>query len=123
MAEAKIPSSVSLSFVESLYQDYLRDPNSVPEDWRQYFKGLSDGNGSSKAGSAAPTFQPRSIFNPPAPDGNGKASGEETGAVLQDRVDQLIRNYRVRGHMAAQLDPLGIPRAKPPELDPEFYEF
>jgi 2-oxoglutarate dehydrogenase E1 component len=46
---------------------------------------------------------------------------EATTAFLQERVDQLIRNYRVRGHMAAQLDPLGIPRATPPELDPGFY--
>src|SRR6516165_12268633 len=48
---------------------------------------------------------------------------EATSAVLQERVDQLVRNYRVRGHMAARLDPLGIPRATPPELDPDFYGF
>ena len=42
-------------------------------------------------------------------------------AVLQDRVDQLIRAYRVRGHMIANLDPLGLPRSVPPELDLEFY--
>ena len=42
-------------------------------------------------------------------------------AVRQDRVDQLIRAYRVRGHMVAQIDPLGLPRADQPELDPSFY--
>ena len=42
--------------------------------------------------------------------GDGAATEETTTAVLQERIDQLIRNYRVRGHMAAQLDPLGIPR-------------
>ena len=31
-------------------------------------------------------------------------------AVLQDRVDQLVRAYRVRGHLVAQIDPLGLPR-------------
>ena len=44
-------------------------------------------------------------------------------AVLQDRVDQLIRAYRVRGHLVAQLDPLGFPRPDLPELDPAFYGF
>ena len=44
-------------------------------------------------------------------------------AVLQDRVDQLIRAYRVRGHMVAEIDPLGMPRPHQPELDPEFYGF
>src|SRR6202008_3489543 len=72
--------------------------------------------------SLTPTFKSWSIFNPPGPGGNGAAAAEEVKvAVLQERVDQLIRNYRVRGHMAAQLDPLGIPRAVPPELGLEFY--
>ena len=123
MGETKLPSSVSLEFVEGLYSDYLRDPQSVPQDWRQYFQGLSDGNGFSKGQSLAPTFKPSSIFNPPGAGGNGAAAEAATGAILQERVDQLIRNYRVRGHMAAQLDPLGIPRAAPPELDLEFYGF
>ena len=33
----------------------------------------------------------------------------------------LIRNYRVRGHMIARVDPLGMPRPVPPELDPRFH--
>ncbi|MBX2811911.1 MAG: 2-oxoglutarate dehydrogenase E1 component [Myxococcales bacterium] len=41
----------------------------------------------------------------------------------QDRVDQLIRAYRVRGHLLADLDPLGRPKAPYPELDPSFYGF
>jgi len=43
MAETKLPNSFSLPFVETLFQDYLRDPESVPPDWRHYFQGLSDG--------------------------------------------------------------------------------
>ncbi len=44
-------------------------------------------------------------------------------AVLQDRVDQIIRAYRVRGHLVAQLDPLGFPRPALPELEPAFLWF
>ena len=44
-------------------------------------------------------------------------------ALLQDRVDQLVRAYRVRGHMIAAIDPLGLPRPSQPELDPEYYGF
>src|SRR5215469_634475 len=121
MAETKLPNSVSLEFVEGLYADYLRDPQSVSADWREYFQGL--GNGFSKTQSLTPPFEPWSVFNPPSALGNGAAAEEATTAVLQEKVDQLIRNYRVRGHMAARLDPLGIPRATPPELDPDFYGF
>jgi 2-oxoglutarate dehydrogenase E1 component len=41
---------------------------------------------------------------------------------LQDRVSQLIRAYRVRGHLAAHLDPLGMaPRHSPVELNLDFH--
>lgn len=42
-------------------------------------------------------------------------------ARRQECVDQLIRDYRVRGHMIAQVDPLGTPRPNLPELNPQFY--
>ncbi|HTM46640.1 MAG TPA: 2-oxoglutarate dehydrogenase E1 component [Polyangiaceae bacterium] len=42
-------------------------------------------------------------------------------AVRQDRVDQLIRAFRVRGHMIAKVDPLGLQRRSHPELEPEYY--
>jgi 2-oxoglutarate dehydrogenase E1 component len=122
MGESRLPSSVSLTFVESLYADYLRDPESVAPDWRRYFDGLSDGNGF-KGQNLQPSFKSWSLFSPPGTAGNGAAVEEATIAILQERVDQLIRNYRVRGHMAARLDPLDIPRPTPPELDPAYYGF
>ncbi len=42
-------------------------------------------------------------------------------ARMQDRIDQLVREYRVRGHLIAQLDPLGLARPTHPELNPEAY--
>ena len=42
---------------------------------------------------------------------------------LQYRVNQLVRNYRVRGHNIAAVDPLGRPRPTPPELEISFYGF
>ena len=42
---------------------------------------------------------------------------------MQYRVNQLVRNYRVRGHNLAAVDPLGRPRPVPPELDISFYGF
>src|SRR5206468_4732986 len=118
MSDGKdLPGSLNLPFVETLYERFVRDPNSVSEDWRTYFQGLSDGNGLSRRPNIAPSFQPSSIFNPPS-DGNGAGSKNATEGILQQRVDQLIRNYRVRGHIISRVDPLDIPRAKPPELDP-----
>ncbi len=125
-----LPNSLSLAFVEGLYAEFLRDPASVPPDWRRYFESLPDGAGPTLR--LGPSFKPWSIFNPPGRAGRngaarpaapaGVAVAEETpSAAVESRVEQLIRAYRVRGHMIAQIDPLGMPRPQPPELDPAFH--
>jgi 2-oxoglutarate dehydrogenase E1 component len=142
-------NSQSLEYVERLYADYLADPHRVPSAWREYFdraggEGEQKGTGNGRAARSlklGPSFRPASIFNPsprgnvqtaaPAgvPGGALSADGGEAAkrdldvARLQDRVDQLVRNYRVRGHMIARFDPLDMPRPPQPELDPKFYGF
>ena len=102
---------LNLAFLERLYEDYARDPNSVSPEWRQYFREYR--NGEVTAPPAPARF---SIFNPPRAEERKSGGGE-----LQDRVDQLIRSYRARGHVIAYVNPLGFPRERPPELDPAFY--
>jgi 2-oxoglutarate dehydrogenase E1 component len=119
------PNATNLAFVEGLYMDFLRDPSLVPLDWRQYFEKLSKEEWVVAKPRIGPSFRPASLFNPTAQasvDGATRV-GEAEVAILQDRVDELIRNYRVRGHMIARIDPLGLPRPSPPELDPKFYGF
>jgi 2-oxoglutarate dehydrogenase E1 component len=101
----------SLGFVEELYAAWLEEPSRVSEDWRAYFDQL-DGNGTAEA-RLGPSFEPRGLF-----DAGGGGDGAFETARLQHRVDQLIRNFRVRGHRIAELDPLGRPRPEVPELDP-----
>ena len=67
---------------------------------------------------AAPAGEAMPLPLPPVATGT---AGEERVAFLQDRVDQLVRAYRVRGHLMAEIDPLGRPRPGLPELDPAFY--
>jgi len=120
------PGSINLAFLEDLYADYLRDPASVSADWQEYFGSIRNGDHAGP-GSLAPNFSGRSIFNPPASAGErdylNRVAVEEESTNLQDRVDQLIRAYRICGHMIAQIDPLGLPRPVPPELDPGRYGF
>jgi 2-oxoglutarate dehydrogenase E1 component len=111
-------NQLSVAFLESLYEDYKRDPASIPEDWRKFF--ATNGFG----GQPAPQVKDQAA----APT-NGRGAKDEksdrakvpAAAILQDRVDQLVRAYRVRGHMVAQIDPLGLPRSQPVELDPAYY--
>ena len=144
--------TLSLGFVEGLYADYLRDPNSVPAEWRQYFAETTDASQRGRDG-LGPHFPTTSMFNPPIRSRSAAtttlpqsstpaiASAPSTAiaraatpsksdqgrhldvAFSQDRVDQLIRSYRVRGHKVARIDPLGLPRPPQPELEPAFYGF
>jgi 2-oxoglutarate dehydrogenase E1 component len=129
-AESSAPNTLSLAFLEALYADYLKDPASVPPDYRDYFAHIDHDPRFSRTPRIGPSFRPSSVFNPETRV-NGHATlarppsvtnGVSEAAVRQDRVDALVRAYRVRGHMIAKIDPLGLPRPNQPELDPEFYE-
>lgn len=105
--------SSNLSYVEALYQSYLQAPESVTPEWADYFAQLTVAttNGPVSQGSLfqAPKMGETSLTSPVQLD----------AAILQERVDRLIRNYRLMGHFAANLDPLGRPRAPVPELEPK----
>lgn len=121
---------MNLAYVEGLYEDFLNDPDSVSVEWRSYFQGLAQSGENGTPGWQVPKFSLRSIFNPHS---NGQSTSVafdrrdnatvNRAAMLQDRFDQLIRAYRVWGHLAAKLDPLGRPRPEVPELDPAHYGF
>lgn len=119
-AKQDLLNSSSLEYVEQMYVRYVQAPDSVPEEWRNYFAASANGD----VGGAAlgPTFTPRSLFD----SGGGVASGDVTevgvaAALMQQKLDRLVRNYRVRGHRLAQLSPLGREPFEVPELDPAYY--
>ncbi len=74
-------------------------------------------------GNGAPAAQPPTSATATVPLAESAVQEALHMAVLQDRVDQLVRAYRVRGHLVARLDPLGLPRPELPELDPRTYDF
>jgi len=116
------PNAANLQFVEELYASFLREPSSVSEEWRAYFAKLALEDHFRDETRLGPSFTPSGLFNPAG--ANGAAGGcVDDMVALQDRVDQLIRAYRVRGHLEAKLDPLCRPRPDQIELDPRFYGF
>ncbi len=129
-AAGREANALSLGYLESLYLAFLRDPQSVPAEWHSTLRTLAgtQGNVDASMPRLEPRFKPQSIFHGNGHQliGNGEggavaapsASDETATAQLQHRLDQLIRNYRVRGHIIARLDPLGQPHPQPVELDP-----
>jgi 2-oxoglutarate dehydrogenase E1 component len=121
--------SHNLGFVEELYAAFLADPTSVEPAWAEFFAGLAGGDPFAARPQLGPARPSAGLFQRmAAPDRNGHVAAgpgpvqvASDLAVLQDRVDQLIRAYRVRGHLLAELDPLGLPRAPQPELETSYY--
>ena len=103
------------AFIEDLYARYLRDPSTIDPSWRVYFDELG-------AETRALFERSRSALKRDAGNGLRPAQGvlergeivdlgsERTRRLIIDhlRVVMLIRAYRVRGHLLADLDPLGL---------------
>jgi 2-oxoglutarate dehydrogenase E1 component len=118
-------NTYSLDYIDDLYIQYVKDPSSVSETWRRYFEQFlisADASLESELAATAPTTPDRTNRVAPPVQTNGSPTEKALWlAKVQDRVDQLVREYRVRGHLIAQLDPLGLTRPGVPELNPEVY--
>jgi 2-oxoglutarate dehydrogenase E1 component len=114
-------------YVEELYEAYLDNPGSVPDNWRAYFDNLqhvpaTDGSASRDVAHApvVESFAQRAKANAFAL----KASEADLAvARKQVHVQSLIAAYRFLGSRWADLDPLKrTERPKIPELEPAFYD-
>jgi 2-oxoglutarate dehydrogenase E1 component len=119
-------SGGSLEYVEGLFENWLEDPASVPEEWSKFFDTMPHGNGTSDVSHASvrESFRdlPKRGQVQIAPSNDGKQLGTLAHEVKQINVMQLISSYRVRGHQRAKLDPLGLMhREEVPDLKLDFH--
>ncbi len=139
-------------YIEQLYARYAGDPNAVDEAWQEFFRQLGDSDIDAKAEAAGPSWA-RTDW-PPIPnddltaalDGQWaeepamaaekiKSKAADTGVQVSDeavkravldsiRAIMIIRAYRIRGHLVADLDPLDLrDKGYHPELEPKSYGF
>ncbi len=128
------------AFIEELYERYLSDPGAVDPSWRAFFGELGDDIRAVIEEARGAPWAPRPRM--PAVEGdevNGQAATAAPAAPAAAPIDaatirkatqdsiralMMIRAYRVRGHLIANLDPLGLDGEKHhPELDPATYGF
>lgn len=120
-------SGGNADYVEELYENFLDDAESVPQEWRDFFKSLPAVNGGNKAdvshGQIVRQFEKIgkiSRFSQVLTNDDIVNSEHEQKQV---QVLLLISSYRVRGHQKASLDPLGIMhRERVPDLELEFHD-
>ncbi len=140
-------------YLEQLYAQYAKDPGAVDAAWADFFQALGDAD-VAEAEATGPSWARADWPPMPADDLTSaltgeypapaeakeagkkiKAKAEEKGVELTDdqiqravldsiRALMIIRAYRIRGHLVADLDPLGMRDQTPhPELDPASYGF
>jgi 2-oxoglutarate dehydrogenase E1 component len=124
-------NGANAQFIAQLYAKWVSAPDSVDPDFAALFAALDDEAKSVLTDATGASWAPRPVAfdapETPAPAAKKPAAASvDTHAAISDsiRALMLIRVYRVRGHLEAQLDPLGL---KPPtnytELDPATYGF
>ncbi|MDE2337575.1 MAG: 2-oxoglutarate dehydrogenase E1 component, partial [Alphaproteobacteria bacterium] len=131
-------SAADPDYIASLYARYSKSPSSVDRSWAVLFGGLGDDAKEIIAELQGASWRPSqdkieavlsSASNAAAAKPAAKKSAPATGAPVASVSDSLrayllIRSYQVRGHLMANLDPLGLMERKyHPELDPATYGF
>jgi 2-oxoglutarate dehydrogenase E1 component len=141
-------------YLEQLYAQYAADPNAVDAAWADFFRALGDAEQDVKAEAKGPSWARADWPPAPNDDLTAaltgewampveakaagdkiKAKAQEHGVSISDeaikravldsiRALMIIRAYRIRGHLVADLDPLGMrDKTVHPELDPKSYGF
>ena len=128
-------SGINSEFINQFYSDYLNDPNSLPNSWIKFFDGLSEDEKLILDDLNGPSWSPEKkiqksksylIDNKKNKDVNEDLNLSSAKEASKDsvRAIMLIRAYRIRGHLIANLDPLSIQKKEEhPELIPETYGF
>ena len=137
------------AYAEQLYENYRRDPNSVDPQWQSFFAELKDDPALIEKSVQGPAW--KAEIAPPARDdtlsaldGHWDAAESALGAKLRTvhkdaghsdaelrqatrdsvRAIMMIRAYRMRGHLEADLDPLGLQaRSDNEALHPSHFGF
>jgi 2-oxoglutarate dehydrogenase E1 component len=124
------------AFLEQMYLKYINKDLDLPSSWKNYFDDLGDELdlvvNEIKGPSWAPIKKQINIVEKkPKKEvhSNGSVKNVISENNLQNNIDsikavELIRAYRLRGHLLARLDPLGLKKTEYlEELHPEYYGF
>src|SRR5690625_3301309 len=106
----KIFDSYNAGYVQSLYEEFLQNPNSVDENWRRIFEtgALTEAGLIPVPGAGALVL-------------DGQAAPTPAQFRTAIAAAALVDAYRLHGHHAAELDPLGSEPEGHPALEPEYH--
>ncbi len=125
---------VNQALVEELFLRYRENPAAVSQVWRDYFASNEVADNGAAPSSAAPSSRttpsggadnlfklPETSENVPPFGTVGVSSSRDDAVENQARVSAMVNSYRVRGHLFADLDPLGLRESPPFDLSLETF--
>jgi|TARA_B100001540_G_scaffold230506_1_gene204695 2-oxoglutarate dehydrogenase E1 component len=94
-------------FIENMYLKFVQKDPSLPESWKQYFIGLDENANDVLKEINGPSWGNKKFL---IKDLNKQENNEnlELSKIDSVKAIALIRAYRIRGHLIANLDPLGL---------------
>mgnify|MGYP001424919071 FL=1 len=97
-------------FIEEMYVRFIENDPELPDSWKKYFSDLNEDLNSVTKEITGPTWGPKKISIDPKRNRKleENLSGSEKEKVDSIKAIALIRAYRIRGHLIANLDPLGL---------------
>ena len=127
-------SGTNSSYIDELYEKFAKDQNSIQESWREFFLGLAENKELIKKNTQGASWSPEQVKNIHNNNLDSyenllpkinvleiqekitKSSSKEkpdnfsveTATTDSVRAIMMIRAYRIRGHLIADLDPLGL---------------
>ena len=127
-------SGANSTFIKELFNKWTKDPKSVPQIWSDWFSQVGNevideppswaSNKTRIIGAVDVEESVKAVAKGIAGKGDISAKDIRSGTTDSIRAIMLIRAYRIRGHLLANLDPLNLQQEEVhPELDPSTYGF
>ena len=98
-------SKTNSSFIEQMYLRYVKEDPSLPESWRDYFSDLNEDVKSIIKEIEGPSWIRKNLDENTRDDNSSTLEKQKIDSI---KAIALIRSYRIRGHLIANLDPLGM---------------
>jgi 2-oxoglutarate dehydrogenase E1 component len=125
-AHTSFLDGANATYLSELYALYEADPSSLAPEWQNFFASLGDSESDVLANAEGPSWGTSGAILRTVTAPSGALTQQQALDAARDTLGArlLIRAYRTRGHLIAELDPLRLTaRREHPELNPKTYGF
>ncbi len=119
--ESSYLAGANAGYIEELYEQFLKNPTDVDQQWRDYFNSLANGQAGSDISHEAIRQQFYQLAQHPHRASASVGAADSGFTAKQVAVNSMIVNHRRFGHLNANVNPLNKPISDEPRLQLSFY--